>query len=126
MRVVDFAWVVVALPLLAMVVNLILTLPNSVRLRKKEVQTTGEHGQGSDALYAEASHQAHSQEHGSHGGDSADHGEAGHDEAGHDEHGLLGGPTRLALVGGWFGILMLLGSFALSIALLVEFLQDPT
>src|SRR5262249_53875787 len=113
MRLVDFAWVVVALPLLAALVNLGLTLPNSVRRRKKDVRTNGEHGpdrHGSDALHVENVHQAHGQEHGAHGS-----GGDAHDEASHDEHGLLGGPTRLALAGGWFGILMLLASFVFSI-----------
>src|SRR5215470_7539161 len=101
MRVVDFAWVVVALPLLAAVVNLSLTIPNAVRLRRKDLQTTGEQGDGASTLHAEASHQAPGHDHaaGDHATDS------------HDEHGFLGGPTRIALAGGWFGTLMLLGSF---------------
>ncbi len=120
MRPVDWAWLVVALPLAAMVINLLLTIPNSIRLRNANAPAggnphaaVGAHGEPDTEAGHEAQNDANDSQaasaHDDHGG-------------GHGGHGAS--TPLLSQLGGWIGVLLVLASFALSVAILIEYLND--
>ncbi len=121
MRPVDYAWVVIALPLAAMVLNLLLAIPHSIRLRDANAPAGGSGHGAHGEPDAEAGHQAPNEANEPHGGAPAP---AEHDEhgGGHGGHGAR--TTGLTLLGGWVGVVLLAASFAYSVAILVEFLND--
>src|SRR5690348_15854007 len=118
MRPVDYAWVVIALPLAAMVLNLLLAIPRSIRLRDASAPAGGSGHGAHGAPDTEAGHQAET------AGDEAHGASAGHDDHGGGHGGHGGRTTGWTLVGGWVGVVLLAASFAYSVAILVEFLND--
>ncbi len=112
---VDYAWVIPALPLVAMVIILFVTRPLDVAAQRRAgLRPTGGNGGahgGHDA--PGAAHDA-----GTHGG----HG--GADDGGHGGHG--GQTTTWGLIGSAIGVTAVFLSFALSVAILFQFLNDPS
>src|SRR5260370_41960959 len=103
MRPVDFAWAVIALPLLATVINLLLAIPHSIALRNANAPAGG--GHGAAGAHGEpdtaADHQAQNVEQDPHGAGVSPH--DAHDDHG-GGHGAHGGRTPFwTLFVGWIG-----------------------
>jgi NADH-quinone oxidoreductase subunit L len=114
---VELAWLVPALPLAAALIVLFVTRPLAVAARPKPANVGAGHGaaphdERAEAASAEASHGA---------APDAAHQEASHDDGG--GHGDHGGPTPFwDMVGSIITIGAMLLSFALSVAILLQFL----
>ncbi|HEX9038026.1 MAG TPA: NADH-quinone oxidoreductase subunit L [Ktedonobacterales bacterium] len=112
---VEYAWVIPALPLAAMVIIFFVTRPLDVAaqrrlgLRPGPIGSPAGHGaSGSHGAVAHAvdTHAAHD------------------DSGGHGGHG--GQTTTWGLIGSWIGVLALACSFALSVAILLQVINSPT
>jgi proton-translocating NADH-quinone oxidoreductase chain L len=117
MILVDFAWLIPAAVLAALTLEVLIYIVmrfSRAPLPIAASQHGGESPDGGEAPDAHAA-QAAQAEHGNHSTHST-----------HDDHGGHGGSTPFwAQLCSWIGIAGLLGAFGLSIALLVEFLQNP-
>jgi proton-translocating NADH-quinone oxidoreductase chain L len=126
MRPVDFAWAVIALPLAGTLLNLAPAIFYAIRTRNANAPAGGSHG--AVGAHGEpdtaAGHQAQHVEHDPHDASASPHN--AHDDHG-GGHGAHGGATPFwAAFLGWIGVLLVAASFALSLAILFEFLGDAT
>src|SRR5579884_479907 len=126
-RPVELVWLVVALPILAMLINLALTIPHSIRVRDASAPAGGGHGghdhdvaSGHAEPNTEAGHEARDESHA--GGHGTDDGHGGGHGAGHG-HGAERTPLG-ALLGGWIGVVLVGLSFVLSLLIFFEFMGD--
>ena len=112
---VDLVWLIPALPLAAMILILCVTRPLDVRSQHRVPPAgaaAGGHGIGDPA------HETH---------DTVPTEHEAHGTGGHDDHGGgHGSTTPWGMVGSVIGVGALAGAFALSIAILIQFLTDTT
>jgi NADH-quinone oxidoreductase subunit L len=109
---VQYAWVIPALPLAAMVILLFMTRPLDVAAQRRlGLRPTGGGGAGHDAYGG--GQDAH---------DADSH--AARDDAGGGHGGHGGVTTAWGLIGSWITVLAMVGAFALSVAILIQFLGD--